>query len=93
MPARLEYVQGRDLQSGLSDQERTRNVTSRRPRERMEELAEDPDLIHMGHNCNHLPVGPSISKAMIDAIAAYRNDPPPYRLDVLRELIRVERCR
>jgi aspartate/methionine/tyrosine aminotransferase len=54
-----------------------------------EELVEDPNLIHMGHNCNHLPVDPSINKAMIDAIAAdrYRNYPPPYGLDVLRELI------
>jgi aspartate aminotransferase len=56
------------------------------------ELANDASVIHMGHNCNHLPIEPSINRAMIDAIASesYRNYPPPYGIDELRELIRVD---
>jgi aspartate aminotransferase len=57
-----------------------------------EELAEDPNLIHMGHNCNHLRVDASINDTMIEAIRAerYRNYPPPYGLARLRDLIRAD---
>jgi aspartate/methionine/tyrosine aminotransferase len=57
-----------------------------------ENLANDANLIHMGHNCNHLSVDPSINQVMIEAIAAdrYRNYPPPYGMDELRELIRAD---
>jgi aspartate/methionine/tyrosine aminotransferase len=55
-----------------------------------EDLANDANVIHMGHNCNHLPVDPSINRAMIEAISndRYRNYAPSYGLDVLRELVR-----
>lgn len=55
-----------------------------------EELAKDANVIHMGHNCNHLPIDPSINRAMIEALSTdrYRNYPPPYGLDELREEIR-----
>lgn len=55
-----------------------------------EELANDPAIIHMGHNCNHLPLDPRINDAMIAAIKGngYRNYPPPYGLEELRQLIR-----
>ncbi len=54
-----------------------------------EELANDANIIHMGHNCNHLPLDPSINEAMIEAIKSerYRNYPPPYGLDELRAAI------
>src|SRR5687767_6024089 len=54
-----------------------------------QELASDAKLIHMGHNCNLLPVDPSINEVMIEAIKndKYRNYPVPYGLDELRELI------
>jgi aspartate/methionine/tyrosine aminotransferase len=57
-----------------------------------EDLANDAKVIHMGHNCNHLPVDPSINEAMIEAITTnrYRNYPPPYGIDELRELIRAD---
>jgi aspartate/methionine/tyrosine aminotransferase len=55
-----------------------------------EELAVARDLVHMGHNCNHLEVDPAIKEAMIRAIEAeaYRNYAPPHGFEELRELIR-----
>ncbi len=55
-----------------------------------EDLTNDVNVIHMGHNCNLLPVDASINQTMIEAIAGdrYRNYPPPYGLDELRGLIR-----
>src|SRR5215469_7368448 len=55
-----------------------------------EELALAKNLIHMGHNCNHLEIHPAIHRAMIKAINAneYRNYAPPYGFGVLRELIK-----
>jgi aspartate/methionine/tyrosine aminotransferase len=57
-----------------------------------EELTNDPSVIHMGHNCNYLPVDPSINQAMIEAISSnrYRNYPAPYGIEQLRELIRAD---
>ena len=57
---------------------------------RWEELAKDENIIHMGHNCNHLPLVPDIAEAMIEALQSnrYRNYPPPYGTDELREAIR-----
>lgn len=55
-----------------------------------EELALAKDLIHMGHNCNHLKIHDAIHEAMIKAIEAddYRNYAPPYGFGELRELIK-----
>lgn len=55
-----------------------------------EELAADASVIHMGHNCNHLPLDPAINRAMIETIRSdgYRNYPPPYGLGELRQAIR-----
>jgi aspartate/methionine/tyrosine aminotransferase len=55
-----------------------------------EELAKDSKIVHMGHNCNHLPLDPSINEAMIEVLRGnhYRNYPPPYGTDELREAIR-----
>jgi aspartate/methionine/tyrosine aminotransferase len=55
-----------------------------------EELAKDGKIVHMGHNCNHLSLDPSINEAMIEALRGnrYRNYPPPYGSDELREAIR-----
>jgi aspartate aminotransferase len=55
-----------------------------------EELALAKNLIHMGHNCNHLEIHPAIHRAMIEAINAndYRNYAPPYGFGELRELIK-----
>jgi aspartate/methionine/tyrosine aminotransferase len=55
-----------------------------------EELALAKDLIHMGHNCNHLEIHPAIHSVMIQAIEAdeYRNYVPPYGFSELRELIK-----
>jgi len=54
-----------------------------------EELALSQDLIHMGHNCNHLPIHPTIKQAMSKAIEAeeFRNYSPPFGFKELRELI------
>ena len=55
-----------------------------------ETLAVDRKIVHMGHNCNQLPIHPSINDAMIDCIRSeeYRNYAPPYGLPELRDLIR-----
>jgi aspartate/methionine/tyrosine aminotransferase len=55
-----------------------------------EELALAKNLIHMGHNCNHLEIHEAIHAAMIRAIEAddYRNYAPPYGFGELRELIK-----
>ena len=55
-----------------------------------EVLAQDRELIHMGHNCNQLPLHPSITQAMIRTLEAeeFRNYSPPYGFKELRELIR-----
>lgn len=55
-----------------------------------EELVTDPNLVHMGHNCNYLlEYDPRIKEAMIHAIAdeAYRNYAPPFGYERLRELV------
>ena len=55
-----------------------------------EELSKDSSIVHMGHNCNHLPLDPSINEAMVAVVRrnGYRNYPPPYGTDELREAIR-----
>ncbi|MDZ7749129.1 MAG: hypothetical protein U5K43_10075 [Halofilum sp. (in: g-proteobacteria)] len=58
-----------------------------------EELVSDPNLAHMGHNCNYLlSYEPRIKQAMIDAIHAeeYRNYAPPFGYNRLREQIRTD---
>ena len=57
-----------------------------------EELAQDSRVIHMGHNCNHLELDPSIHAAMISAIDAdeYRNYTPPYGFEELQELMKAD---
>lgn len=54
-----------------------------------EDLAADSAIVHMGHNCNHLPLDDSIPDAMIGILraGAYRNYPPPYGTDELRAAI------
>ena len=54
-----------------------------------EDLATDTSLLHMGHNCNHLPLDPRIKEALMAAMEAeeYRNYPPPYGFERLRTLI------
>jgi aspartate aminotransferase len=54
-----------------------------------EELAKDPKVIHMGHNCNHLPTDERIGEAMVATITRnqYRDYPPPYGIEELRRLI------
>jgi aspartate aminotransferase len=55
-----------------------------------EELAQNRNLVHMGHNCNQLPIHSSIRQVMISAIEAeeFRNYSPPYGFKELRDLIR-----
>ena len=55
-----------------------------------EELAQNRSVVHMGHNCNQLPLDPSIHAAMVAAIESdeYRNYTPPYGFDELRSLIK-----
>lgn len=57
--------------------------------ESWEDLALDEGLVHMGHNCNHLELDPTIHEAMIRAIEgdAYRNYTPPYGFDELAALM------
>ncbi|MGH7715285.1 MAG: pyridoxal phosphate-dependent aminotransferase [Vulcanimicrobiaceae bacterium] len=54
-----------------------------------EDLASRKDLMQMGHNCNLLPIHPSIHQAMISAIERdeYRIYTPPYGFEELIELI------
>lgn len=54
-----------------------------------ESLASDPNLIQMGHNCNHLPLEPSIVETMIEALRSgeFRNYAPSFGLEELRSLI------
>jgi aspartate/methionine/tyrosine aminotransferase len=54
-----------------------------------EELATDSAVIHMGHNCNQLPLDASIDEAMVSLVreGAYRNYPPPYGTEELRAAI------
>jgi aspartate/methionine/tyrosine aminotransferase len=54
-----------------------------------EDLALNRQLVHMGHNCNQLPLDPAIHDAMLEAIRndEYRNYTPPYGFEELRELI------
>lgn len=54
-----------------------------------DKLFANKELIHMGHNCNQLPIDPLINEVMIETIRnnEYRNYPPPYGLDELRDLI------
>ncbi len=54
-----------------------------------ESLASDPDLIQMGHNCNHLPLESSIVDAMTQALqrSEFRNYAPSYGLEELRTLV------
>lgn len=54
-----------------------------------EDLALSHDVLHMGHNCNHLEIDSAINEAMISAIGenAYRNYTPPYGFKELRNLI------
>ena len=54
-----------------------------------ESLASDPDLIQMGHNCNHLPLEPSIVETMIDVLRReeFRNYAPSYGLEELRAMV------
>ncbi len=51
-----------------------------------ESLASDPNLIQMGHNCNHLPLEPSIVETMIEVLrhGEFRNYAPSYGLEELR---------
>jgi aspartate/methionine/tyrosine aminotransferase len=58
-------------------------------RKKWEDLARDPNLIHMGHNCNQLELDPAIHEAMIRAIQDddYRNYTPPYGFEELRTLM------
>ncbi len=55
-----------------------------------ETLATDRDLIHMGHNCNHLPLDSTIVDVMVETLRQenWRNYTPPYGFDELRNLIR-----
>lgn len=55
-----------------------------------EDLALDPTLTHMGHNCNQLAIDPGIDAAMIAAIERrdYRNYTPPYGFEELRALMK-----
>src|SRR5579862_2835290 len=55
-----------------------------------EELASDSSMMHMGHNCNHLPLTSAIAKAMKDAVdaEAWRNYTPPMGFTELRTLFR-----
>ena len=55
-----------------------------------EDLALAKNLIHMGHNCNHLEIHEAIHEAMIKAIEVddYRNYAPPYGFAELRDLIK-----
>ncbi|NIR30602.1 MAG: aspartate aminotransferase, partial [Gammaproteobacteria bacterium] len=57
-----------------------------------EDIATAHGLIHMGHNCNYLPLDPSIKEAMIRTIEAeeYRNYAPPYGFQELRDAIRAD---
>lgn len=54
-----------------------------------ESLASDPSLTQMGHNCNHLPLEPSIVETMIEAMRCgeFRNYAPSYGLEELRSLV------
>ncbi len=54
-----------------------------------EALADDPNLIWMGQNTNHLPSHPAVKRAMITAIEreAYHAYAPPAGLAALRALI------
>jgi len=54
-----------------------------------EELARSREVVHMGHNCNHLELHPAIHAAMIGAIEAdeYRNYTPPFGFEELRALM------
>lgn len=54
-----------------------------------EDLAVDERVIHMGHNCNQLPIHDAIHEAMINEIRQdhYRNYSPPYGFESLREQI------
>lgn len=58
--------------------------------ESYEDLALNRDLVHMGHNCNLLPLHPAIHEAMVEAIRAdaWRVYAPPMGFAELRELIR-----
>lgn len=57
-----------------------------------EALAADPSLIQMGHNCNFLPLDPSIKQAMIDALSneSFRNYAPSFGLEQLRALVKAD---
>jgi len=54
-----------------------------------ESLASDPGLIQMGHNCNHLPLEPSIVEAMMDVLRReeFRNYAPSHGLEELRGMV------
>jgi aspartate aminotransferase len=55
-----------------------------------EALTADPSLVQMGHNCNFLPLEPSIKQAMINALSdeSFRNYAPSFGLERLRELVK-----
>ena len=58
-----------------------------------EEFVSNPDIIHMGHNCNYLlAYDPRIKQAMIDCIEAeeYRNYAPPMGYNDLRNHVRTD---
>lgn len=57
-----------------------------------EDLALSNEVIHMGHNCNHLELDPAIHQAMVRAIEAddYRNYTPPFGFEELRHSMRAD---
>lgn len=57
---------------------------------RWEDLVLSDDVVHMGHNCNHLDLDPAINEAMLAAIKddQYRNYTPPSGFEELRALIK-----
>ena len=60
--------------------------------QKWEELAKSNEVVHMGHNCNHLELDPSIHEAMIAAIEndEYRNYTPPYGFEELQSLMKAD---
>lgn len=59
---------------------------------RWEDLAQSTSVVHMGHNCNHLEIDPSIHAAMEVAIDGdeYRNYTPPYGFEELQQLMKAD---
>jgi histidinol-phosphate aminotransferase len=54
-----------------------------------ESLASDPNLVQMGHNCNHLPLAPTIVEAMVEVLRSgeFRNYAPSFGFEELRSLV------